>query len=123
MKDEQIQNALARLMNVSVIAAAVVMFVGLVWFLAAHPGGSSGDHLFSGEPQYLENPLYLLNRVLDSGKPGQRQALIMAGVLLLAIGPVIRVAFAALAFFAEGDRLYSGVSLLVLAVLVSSFVC
>ena len=101
MKDEQIQNALARLMNVSVIAAAVVMFVGLVWFLAAHPGGSSGDHLFSGEPQYLKSPLYLLNRVLDSGKPGQRQALIMAGVLLLAM-PVIRVAFAALAFFAKG---------------------
>jgi uncharacterized membrane protein len=121
MKDEQIRDALALLMIVSVLAAAAVMFAGLVWFLAAHPEASPGDHLFSGEPKYLENPVYLLNRLLDFGKLGQRHALIMAGVLLLAISPVIRVGFAALAFAAEGDRLYSAVSLLVLAVLVSSF--
>ena len=121
MNDQQIQNALARLMVLSVIVAAAVMFAGLAWFLVAHPGALPGDHLFSGEPKYLENAMQLAKKALDFGKLDQRRALTMIGVLLLVISPVLRVGFAAIGFVAERDRLYSGVSLFVLAVLVFSF--
>jgi uncharacterized membrane protein len=47
--------------------------------------------------------------------------LIMIGVALLLINPLVRVAFAAFGFAAQKDRLYTLISLLVLAVLVISF--
>ena len=44
---------------------------------------------------------------LDSGDVGHRRSLIMIGVVLLLINPVVRVAFAAFGFAAQGDRLYT----------------
>ena len=121
MKDQQIQNALARLMLAGVLVAAAVIFAGLAWFLATHPGTPPGDHLFSGEPKYFENPVMMLQRALDFRAIGERRSLIMVGILLLLINPLLRVAFAAVGFFAQKDRIYTRVSLLVFAVLLFSF--
>ncbi len=45
----------------------------------------------------------------------------MIGVVLLLINPLIRVAFAAVGFAAQRNKLYTVVSLVVLGVLVLSF--
>jgi uncharacterized membrane protein len=45
----------------------------------------------------------------------------MIGIVLLLLNPLVRVAFAALGFSLQRDRLYAGISLLVLAVLLFSF--
>jgi uncharacterized membrane protein len=121
MKDEQIQNSLARVMLTGVLVAAAVMAAGLVWFVATHEGLPPGDHVFSGEPKYFENPIAMIQRALDLKDDGHRRSLIMIGVVLLLINPLIRVAFAALGFAVQGDRRYTVISLLVLAVLVLSF--
>jgi hypothetical protein len=55
MKDEQLQNQLARVMLIGVVIAAAIMGAGLVWFLVTHEGLPPGDHIFRGEPKYFEN--------------------------------------------------------------------
>jgi uncharacterized membrane protein len=121
MNDRQIQNALAGLMLVGVIAAAAVMLAGLLWFLSAHPDSILGDHVFQGQPKYLTDPLTMLRQAFDSNAVGERRSVIMLGVVLLLINPVLRVGVAALGFLAEKDWLYTGVSLMVFAVLLFSF--
>jgi uncharacterized membrane protein len=121
MNDAQLQNSLARVMLTGVLVAAAIMGTGLIWFVATHEGMPPGDHVFSGEPKYFENPVGMLQRALDLNVVGHRRSLIMIGVVLLLINPLIRVAFAALGFAAQRDKLYTGISLLVFAVLVLSF--
>jgi uncharacterized membrane protein len=121
MKDEEIQNALARVMLSGVLVAAAIMGAGLIWFLATHDGLPPGDHIFSGEPKYFENPISMIRRAFEPGDLGHRRSAIMIGVVLLLLNPVVRVAFAAFGFAAQGDRLYTRISLLVLAVLLFSF--
>ena len=121
MKDEEIQNALARVMLSGVLVAAAIMGAGLIWFLATHDGLPPGDHIFSGEPKYFDNPVSMIRRTFEPGQVGRRRSVIMIGVVLLLINPVVRVAFAAFGFAAQRDRLYTNISLLVLAVLLFSF--
>ena len=121
MNDAQLQNSLARVMLTGVLVAAVVMGTGLVWFVATHEGMPPGDHVFSGEPKYFENPIEMLQRALDLKSIGHRRSLIMIGVVLLLINPLIRVAFAAVGFAAQRDKLYTAISLVVLGVLILSF--
>jgi uncharacterized membrane protein len=121
MKDEQIQNALAKMMLGGTLIAALVIAVGLLWFLAAHSGAKPGDHLFSGEPKYFENPIAMVERAMAFDETGHRRSLIMIGVVLLLLNPMIRVALAVLGFAVQKDRLYAAVSLWVLLVLVFSF--
>jgi uncharacterized membrane protein len=98
-----------------------IMAAGLIWFLATHDGMPPGDHVFSGEPKYFENPISMVQRAVDPTGIGHRRSLIMIGVVLLLINPPVRVAFAAFGFAAQGDRLYTAISLIVLAVLIFSF--
>ena len=67
MNDAQLQNSLARVMLTGVLVAAAVMGAGLIWFVVTHDGMPTGDHVFSGEPKYFENPVSMLQRVC----PGQ----------------------------------------------------
>jgi uncharacterized membrane protein len=121
MNDAQLQNSLARLMLTGVLVAAAIMGAGLIWFVATHEGMPPGDHLFSGEPKYFENPVSMLQRAFDLKAVGHRRSLIMIGVVLLLINPLVRVAFAALGFAAQRDKLYTAISLLVFGVLALSF--
>lgn len=120
MKDQQIQNALARLMLGGVLLAAGVILAGLAWFLVAHWEAIPADHVFTGAPKYFDDPVAMVQRALDAGAFGQRRSVIMIGILLLLLNPLIRVGFAALGFLAQRDRLYTAVSLLVFAVLLFS---
>jgi uncharacterized membrane protein len=121
MKDKQIQKALARVMLSGVLTAAAFMAGGLIWFLSTRHGSTPGDHLFSGEPRYFENPVSMILRAFDVDDVGHRRSVIMIGVVLLLINPVIRVAFAAFGFAVQRDRMYTAISTLVLAVLLLSF--
>jgi uncharacterized membrane protein len=52
----------------------------------------------------------------------QPDAMIQLGLLLLIATPILRVALAAVGFYLENDRLYLGVSLIVLTILVLSLI-
>lgn len=121
MKDTSIQSSLARVMVVGTLVAAAIIALGLVWYLSAHLSDKPGDHIFSGEPRYFENPVSMVRRAFDLKEIGHRRSVVMIGIVLLLLNPLIRVAFAALGFSLQRDRLYTGISLLVLAVLLFSF--
>lgn len=121
MKDTQIQNGLAKLMVGGTLIAAAVMLAGLVWYLASHEGLKPGDHVFSGEPKYFENPVSMIQRAVDIHEVGHRRSVIMIGAILLLLNPIVRVGFAALGFAVQKDRLYTAISLFVFGVLLFSF--
>jgi uncharacterized membrane protein len=121
MRDEQLQVHLARVMLSGVLIAAAIMGAGLIWYLATHEGSPPGDHLFRGEPRYLENPIAMIQHAFDRDADARRRSLIMVGVVLLLINPVVRVALAVFGFAKQRDRLYALISLFVLVVLLFSF--
>lgn len=121
MKDEQIQSNLARVMVIGTLISAGIMLAGLCWYLMANHGLKAGDHIFSGEPKYFENPVSMVQRAFDVKETGHRRSLIMLGVTLLLISPVVRVMFALFGFILQKDRLYAAISLIVFVVLLISF--
>lgn len=121
MKDEQIQSNLARVMVVGTLISAAIIFAGLVWYLWANQGLKAGDHIFSGEPKYFENPVSMIQRAFAVEETGHRRSFIMLGVMLLLISPVARVLFALVGFTLQRDRLYAVISGIVLVVLLISF--
>jgi hypothetical protein len=120
MKESSIRDVLARVMLWGTLLAAALMLAGLAWYASAHAGTSPGGHIFRGEPRYFENPVAMVQRTLEPDAEGHRRALLMLGILLLLLNPVVRVALAGLGFLASGDRLYTVVSGVVLAVLLYS---
>lgn len=88
--------------------SAALMLVGVVWFVSAPE-----VPLQVGPPV----PLGLLAAQLGAGNP---YAVMQAGVLLLLLTPLLRIAVAATSFWFEGERRYALVSLAVLAIIVVS---
>jgi len=118
---KQFSILLARVMVVGTLVAASVIAAGLVWYLSAHIGATPGDHIFRGAPRYFENPAQMVRHTFALDEDGHRRSLVMIGVLLLLLNPLIRVFLAGAAYFAEGDRLYAGISGVVFLVLLASF--
>lgn len=121
MKDETIQNLLAKLMVGGVLLAAAVLLFGLVLYLPGHGNRPEGDKIFTGEPSYLTHFVPVIQHAFDSGSAGHHRAILQLGVLLLLLNPVVRVAFAAAGFAGQKDRLYFLISLVVLAALFVGF--
>lgn len=115
--EERLRALLARIMLWGVLLAASVMLVGGVTFLASHWNQHPGDHKFTGEPGDLRHPVAILKAAIS----GNDDSLIQAGVLLLLANPLVRVMLAAWGYAASRDRLYAGISTIVLAVLIVSF--
>lgn len=85
--------------------SAALMAVGLAWVL------STPDVPLQVGPGI---PLRLLAGQLLAGNP---YAVMQAGVLLLLLTPLLRIAVAAVSFWMERERLYTLVSLAVLAII------
>ena len=89
---------------IGVIAAAAVVALGAILYLAADGLTRPDYHTFHAQPP---------------GLYGGR-AVIQAGVLLLIATPVARVALSIVAFAAERDRMYVGFATIVLVILLYS---
>lgn len=100
-----------------ILLAAAVLFAGGVIYMAQNTGRAPGDHVFRGEPHWLRDPVAIARDALEAND----RAFLQLGVLLLLANPVLRVVFLGIGFAAQRDRLYTVVSLLVLAVLAVSF--
>jgi uncharacterized membrane protein len=72
--------------------------------------------VFRGEPADLRSAGGILRYAFGLSGRG----IIQLGLLVLIATPVARVAFSVFAFLREGDRLYVGVTLVVLALLLYS---
>lgn len=105
----RLETWLARVLIVGVLAAAAVALLGAGLYLARH----SADRVALTEfhPAVLRSPTDILRgaAALDP------LAVIQLSVLILIATPVLRVVAALLVFAAQRDRLYTVISLIVLA--------
>lgn len=111
--DAQMEIIMGRLLQVGVLLAASVVLVGGAMYLYAHANEQSNYRVFLAQPVELRHPAGLLRGVVG----GNASAVIQLGILLLVATPIFRVIFAVVGFAIERDRLYVGISLTVLAVL------
>ena len=108
MTDERLDQTIGNLLRWGVALAAAVVRAGGVWYLAVSGGAAADYRLFHGGFQGFRRLAAL---------PGP-QVVILIGLLILIATPVARVVFSLAAFALEGDRVYMGITAVVLAVLV-----
>jgi len=110
MQDERLELAIGKVLRWGVVSAAALALAGGVWYLAE--GGRRIVH-YGRFAARVRGPSALIHL------PGP-QALILAGLLVLIVTPLARVAFSLTAFAREGDRVYTLCTLIVLMVLLYS---
>jgi uncharacterized membrane protein len=118
LTDKQVEQRLGRLLQVGVVAAATVVFIGGVLYLARH-GAAPADHKeFHGEPADLRSPVGIVQSALAL----QSRGIIQLGLLLLVATPVVRVGFSVVAFARQRDYIFVALTMFVLVVLACSLV-
>jgi len=114
--DRSMEIIIGRLLQTGVLLASTTVLIGGALFLLAHHSQPANYRVFSSESANLLHPSHLLPLLAK----GDAAAIIQIGILLLIATPVARVAFAVIGFAIERDRLYTLVSLAVLAILLLS---
>jgi uncharacterized membrane protein len=114
--NHRLEQVLGRLLQIGVIAAAVVVFVGGVLYIIRHGTEPADYHVFHGEAAELRTVRGIATSVIGL----HSQGLIQLGLLMLIATPVARVAFAVFAFLVQRDYTYFLVAFIVLAILLCS---
>jgi uncharacterized membrane protein len=116
--DHQVEQLIGRLLQIGVLLAAVVVLVGGVWLLLQHGGTRADYSVFAGEPAMLRS----LTGIVRGVAAHDSRALVQAGLVLLILTPVARVALTLVAFVIQRDRVYIVVTAIVLALLLYGLV-
>lgn len=116
MDDRRLEGEMGHLLRAGVLLAAAVVFAGGVFYLTQFHGVRVDFHTFTEESASLRK----VPGIFSSAFHLRSLGLIQLGLLLLIATPVARVVFAVVGFYLERDRMYTIVSLIVLAVLVFS---
>jgi uncharacterized membrane protein len=114
--DAQVEEVVGSLLRIGVIAAAIVVLAGGIFYLIRHGGKLPDYAIFRGEPAEFRS----VGGILRAALALRSRGLIQLGLLLLIATPVARVAFSVIAFALQGDRIYIAITLIVLGVLVFS---
>ncbi len=116
LDEQKLENLIAQLLRAGVVASALVVIAGAVFYLGTHPRSWVDFRTFRGEPEELKT----VHGIVSCAFSGQARCIMQLGLLLLIATPVARVIFSAVAFTIEGDRMYLLFTLIVLAVLLYS---
>jgi uncharacterized membrane protein len=116
MTDERMDQCIATLLRAGVLLAAAITLAGGVWHLAQSGGVLPHYRVFHGEPVEMRS----LAGVIHGVAAGHAADLIQLGLLLLIATPVARVILCAILFAFQRDRVYVGITAIVLGVLLCS---
>ena len=114
--DVRVELAVSRILRAGLVLAAALVVAGGALYLARHGAEIPHYRVFKGEPAELTSVAAIARDALA----GSAEGVIQLGLLVLLATPVARVAFSVVAFALQRDRLYVGVTLVVLAVLTYS---
>lgn len=114
MDDKSVEVFLGRLLRWGVLLAALVVFIGGVWFVAESYEVPQNYRTFRGEPVELRAVPQIVHQAIALRPLG----LIQFGLLLLIATPVARVLFSVLGFALERDWMYVVITVLVFALLI-----
>jgi uncharacterized membrane protein len=110
------ESTIGILLRAGVLTAASVVVLGGALYLLGHCHDHMNISTFHSESRSLRT----LAGIASGAFHGDARAIIQFGLVLLVATPVARVVFSAFAFAVERDRLYVGLTLVVLAVLAYS---
>jgi uncharacterized membrane protein len=103
----------------TIISCVVTLLGGTIFLLHSHhvvPDYSPEN--FSGTAGYLREFSGIISHVMKA----DGAAIIQLGVIVLIATPITRILFSAIAFLLEKDYLYVGITLLVLAIIITNMV-
>jgi len=112
--DKSVEVFLGRLLRWGVLLAALVVFIGGVWFVAESYEVPQNYRTFRGEPVELRAVPQIVHQAIALRPLG----LIQFGLLLLIATPVARVLFSVLGFALERNWMYVVITVLVFALLI-----
>lgn len=110
------ERIIGRLLQVGVLAAAAVVVAGGLSLLAHHGAAPADYSVFRGEPETLRT----LNGIVRGALALDSRAIVQLGLVLLIATPIARVAMTLVAFALQRDRLYVGLTAVVLLLLLYS---
>src|ERR1700735_1401958 len=113
MTDDKLENIIGNLLRTGVLLAVTIVASGGTLYLIRHHAVFAKYSSFHGDQSNLRT----LGGIWRSALRLNSDALIQLGLLVLIATPIARVALAAAGFYMERDRLYTGISLIVLAIL------
>ena len=116
LSDAWIDEIIGNLLRVGVIVSSLIVVIGGALYLSRHGTEAPNYHIFRGEPSELRSILGIMKEASSFSGRGT----IQFGLLLLIATPVMRVVFTVISFMILRDRVYVGVTLIVLAVLLFS---
>jgi uncharacterized membrane protein len=111
--DARVEQVIGALLRTGVLISAAVVLIGGVLYLIQYGRVPAHYETFTSERAELRS----IFQVVRGAWHLESRAVIQFGLLLLVATPVARVLFSAVAFWLERDRLYVGVTLIVLAIL------
>jgi uncharacterized membrane protein len=110
------QLLIGNLLRTGVLVSAAVVLLGGVLYLGQHGSQLPMLHAFQGEPDQLTHIPVIVQQALH----GDSRCIIQAGLLILILTPITRVVLSIVVFALEKDRLYVGITLVVLMLLLYS---
>jgi len=113
LQAEELDRLIGRLLQIGVLLAALVVAIGGIALLARHGGSPADFRSFTGEQAGLTS----FGGILRGMLAGDPRAIIQLGLVLLIATPVARVALTLGSFIHQKDKLYVGITALVLGVL------
>jgi uncharacterized membrane protein len=116
ISDLDIQQTIGWVLRLGVIISMAIVFIGGCFYWYRHSGETASYSKFVGVPDFVHSPLGIWHGILTL----RGRAIIQAGIILLIATPVIRVLFSMIGFLLEKDWLYTGISLLVLGIIIAS---
>ena len=121
---ERVEALIATLLlrGFGVVIAALVVIGGAVRCISAmwHTTDGACELLRHISGQSRSERLKAVHQIIPNAFSGNPRGIMQLGLLLLIATPIARVVFSAGAFAVEGDRMYVGFTLIVLAVLLYS---
>lgn len=116
-QDTDVEQIVGQLLRYGVLTATLVAFIGGVVYIASHGGMPMPDYSkFTGEGKSFTSYSGILKGALSLNAAG----IVQLGVLLLIATPILRIVFSLVGFAMEKDRLYICITLLVLAIIMTS---
>lgn len=106
----EVETVISKMLRIGVIAAAIVIIIGLLQYLITGNSGYSGDTFPTSFTAIVEGLLAF-----------KAVAVIQTGLLLLILTPVFRVFVSLFVFWAEKDYRFVLITAIVLTILIVSF--
>jgi uncharacterized membrane protein len=118
MDDNSLENIIGQLLRAGVLLSAAIVTVGGIAYLVQWHAAAANYHHFAARGAEIRT----VSGIVRSAAHLNSEGLMQAGLLLLILTPVARVAMAIVGFALEPDRLYAAVSLIVLVILAFSLI-